>query len=618
MAPKRTRAVIADSAGLRGALQGGKQRMLAKARLHPYRRTRAVAPGPTRHLHEGGKEPLGGAKVRGIERRIGIHHQHLGEAFKVVALGQHLRAEQDVDLTRMRGRHERSRCPPMAGHIPIEPSNAGTRKELCQMFFKPLCPLAEPRQIDIAAIGAHLGDSGLGGAVVTHQPVARRARIGRAAGRPVHHAPGVALRTLTEPATGRAREHGRIASTIEKHEGLLAPGQRAAHRLDCGLGQAMFRQALGQAQQAHLGQRGPTGSSDEGMQTIPTGLGGPPALERGRGRSEHYGHPPSRSQGNGEIARGVASPLLLLEGRVVLFIDHHRNQPRQWREHGQARAQNDAGPPFGRGQPMGRSFGLGHVAVQDRKRPLRKALLNPLGQDGRKCNFGDQDQGLSRHRREGLRAGPGLRLRQALLDPAQIDLGLAAARDAMQQVDCMPLRLHQGLQGLALFVCEHPLIGGLGGSGAGFEPLPGPHHGRSTGAGGGGRSQQFGDRGQRHLTQRAVIVAGRKLQQIQPLGLSTRQVRQSVGEGFQALGRHIGRLGLPDDQTDPPASPPGNHHPIAGLHPDARRDLIVEPTRQRQIEHHMGNGQVCDISPLRHRGRAAQAFRRCCRAHDLK
>ena len=60
------------------------------------------AAGSARDLSDQVKRTLGGAKVGQMLRRVGIDHANERDVWKIETLGDHLRAEQDVNLPPMK------------------------------------------------------------------------------------------------------------------------------------------------------------------------------------------------------------------------------------------------------------------------------------------------------------------------------------------------------------------------------------------------------------------------------------------------------------------------------------------------------------------------------------
>ena len=72
--------------------------------LHHHAPRQLPATGPPGDLCHQLKDPLGGAKVGHRKRVVTAHHAHQRDAMNIVALGNHLRANQKVDLSRVQPR----------------------------------------------------------------------------------------------------------------------------------------------------------------------------------------------------------------------------------------------------------------------------------------------------------------------------------------------------------------------------------------------------------------------------------------------------------------------------------------------------------------------------------
>jgi hypothetical protein len=104
----------------------------------------------------------------------------------------------------------------------------------------------------------------------------------------------------------------------------------------------------------------------------------------------------------------------------VLFVDDDQAQPRQRREHRQARAQHQVGMAQMGQQPVAQALRRRQAAVQRDERRPESALGEAGFQLRRQVDLGHQHQHLA--------AGG-----QRLFGRMQVDLGLAAAGDAVQQ-----------------------------------------------------------------------------------------------------------------------------------------------------------------------------------------
>jgi hypothetical protein len=121
-----------------------------------------------------------------------------------------------------------------------------------------------------------------------------------------------------------------------------------------------------------------------------------------------------------QVARRIARAFLLLEARVVLLVDDDQAQPRHRRKDRQPRAQHQVGAAQVRQQPVVQPLRRRQCAVQADQPPTRETGREAGFELRRQVDLGHQHQGLAA---VGQRALGGL----------QVDLGLAAAGDAVQQ-----------------------------------------------------------------------------------------------------------------------------------------------------------------------------------------
>jgi hypothetical protein len=149
-----------------------------------------------------------------------------------------------------------------------------------------------------------------------------------------------------------------------------------------------------------------------------------PGLQRGRGRPQQHRHALQVAAVDGQVARRVARAFLLLERGVVLLVDDDQAQARQRRKDRQPRAQHQVGLAQVGQQPVAQPLRRGQAAVQADQHAARKALG--------KARFELRREVDLRHQHQHLLPGG-----QRILGGVQIDLGLAAAGDAVQQPGCV-------------------------------------------------------------------------------------------------------------------------------------------------------------------------------------
>ena len=70
---------------------------------------RLPAPGSARHLGKKLERALGGAEVGQPQRDVGADHAHQRHAVDVVSLGDHLRADQQIEFAFVQGSSRRAR-----------------------------------------------------------------------------------------------------------------------------------------------------------------------------------------------------------------------------------------------------------------------------------------------------------------------------------------------------------------------------------------------------------------------------------------------------------------------------------------------------------------------------
>ena len=137
----------------------------------------AMAASPTGHLHQGGEETLGGAKVGREQTGVGIDHHHQRQAVEIVSLGQHLRAHQQIGAPGVHVVQKGLGRPLASCHVTVQAADVRTGKKRRQRVFQFLSAAPQRGQVLVAAGGAGTGHGLRGGAVMADQPIARRTLI---------------------------------------------------------------------------------------------------------------------------------------------------------------------------------------------------------------------------------------------------------------------------------------------------------------------------------------------------------------------------------------------------------------------------------------------------------
>ncbi len=586
---------------------------------------------------------LAGAEVVTEQRGIRGHHAHQRHALEVVPLGDHLRADQDVDGPLMHGVEQRFGAALAAGGVRIDARHACLREQRAEGLLDALRAAPQRRDIDIAAVRAMVRDARFVAAMVAAQPVLRL----------VEHQVRRAARTARQPAARIARQHRRVAAAVEEQQALLAAREAVGNGIEQRLGQPVADLPARAALQGQVDQRDAR-QHRVGLRTLRQHqarggalLGAPPGLQRRRGRPEHNRDAALLGPPQCQVARGIAQALLLLVGGVVLLVDEDQREVRQRGQHRQPRAEHDARFAAVRRQPVQRARLLGQTAVQRSQRHPGKTRGNARLQLRRQVDLGHQHQHLR-----------GRVAREGIGDGVQVDLGLAAAGDPVQQ-ERRKAATRPGLRnagdGSGLLGIERrsdgrrrrlvrrrqqrlgtqfrpdPTEGGpiaqLGyrlpvqcnGGGGGKLAVARQRFGQAHRAGrapgdaveqrgvrrlmhqvdglGGlsgqvvpaaGRAPQRRQCRQRHFAQRPVVITGGKFGQCTPLGIQRRHPVEHALDIPQAIGRHLGGVGRRHHQRHHAPVTERHHHQLTRH--DRLRTAVVENGIQRRIDHHPRNG----------------------------
>src|SRR5439155_9281390 len=128
-----------------------------------------AAARPARRLGEELKRALGGAKVRQPESHIRGYDAHQRHAGKVVALGDQLGADQDIDLARAEVGKDFLELPPAPRRVAVQALHARAREKFRQLALDLLRPLADVVKVLAVADRAASGHDGRVTAVMAHE-----------------------------------------------------------------------------------------------------------------------------------------------------------------------------------------------------------------------------------------------------------------------------------------------------------------------------------------------------------------------------------------------------------------------------------------------------------------
>ena len=396
-APRGGRARRRGSPRCRAARRGQRRRV-GRDRLDEHAPVRAAAPGAARQLGDERERALLGAEVGEAQRRVGVEDDAERDVGEVVALGDHLRADE----------HPARRCLERGEHARAARGvSASSRKT----------GLAGAGELVLEPLGA--------------RAVARRSRPSRSASQRDGTGSRWPQWWQASGPVGAVQDERDVA--VRAH-----PDARRSDRQERKFDQPRRLSStmlLARVVQRVRGRAGAARAARSRMSTISTG-GQPRAVDArrraaaARSRVEALG-PRRRAAGHehgagdprplgGDRAGVVARVALVLVGAVVLLVDDDQAEPLERREDRRARADADAG--------------LAARAAASTRRGARRRRASSAGP--RPCRRSARRSatticGVSPISGTSTIAPPPAR--QRLADGAQVDLGLARAGDAVQQ-----------------------------------------------------------------------------------------------------------------------------------------------------------------------------------------
>ena len=231
--------------------------------------------------------------------------------------------------------------------------------------------------------------------------------------------PGVAVRAGEAEAAGAAQRQRRVAAAVEEKQRLLAALDRGLHRAgERRRDEAAARRPLA-AQIDRLDRRHALAAEALGQREPPVAAAPRVdfGLERRRRRRQHHRDLGDMAAHHRHVAGVVVHAVLLLVGRVVLFIDDDQAEIGIGQEQRRARADHDRNFAVGDRAPGARA-----LARRQFRMPFRRAHAEARGEAVEELR-GERDL---RHQDQALPAAAD-HLRHRL----EIDLGLAGAGDAV-------------------------------------------------------------------------------------------------------------------------------------------------------------------------------------------
>jgi hypothetical protein len=114
-------------------------------------------PSPTRYLRQDLEGPLGRSEVRDVQGGVGDKNADQCDPGEIVPLGNHLGADENVDLSAVEPSKDPCRISPPRGRVTVHPCDPGIRKEFFRLFFNPFCSRPLAADMNATARGADAG-----------------------------------------------------------------------------------------------------------------------------------------------------------------------------------------------------------------------------------------------------------------------------------------------------------------------------------------------------------------------------------------------------------------------------------------------------------------------------
>src|ERR1700733_6815803 len=316
-----------------------------------------AAPGATGDLGEELEGAFGGAKIGAAEGEIGSYDSDERDALEIVALGDHLRADEDIDLTFRECAEHLLEFALGAEGVAVEAADAGGWELLAEVFVDALGAVADEVHVPGLAFPTLLGRADRIAAIVAFKALAAFV-VGEG---------GVAILALNHRAAAAAEHRPGIAAAIDEDHCLCFFLEAQRDRNAQGLGNrrdsVLAQKILAQVDDADLGERAIFDARSELEELVFSCAGVVVGLKRRRRGAEEHGGVFKAPAINGGVAAVVARRFLLLVGGFLLLIDDDEAEIFERGEDGRARADDDAGFAAADAPPFASAFDIRQAAV---------------------------------------------------------------------------------------------------------------------------------------------------------------------------------------------------------------------------------------------------------------
>src|SRR5262245_9925806 len=305
------------------------------------------------------KSPLGGAEIRHAEPGVYGDHADQSHVVEVVPLGDHLRADHQVDVAGGEFVDQLFKAPPPPRGVAVQARDAEFGVHLFQQHFDLFGPLADILDVRPFALLSGPRDRLSVAAVMEDQS--------RVEYRIVQHYN--AIRTGRSIAAAPAEHEGRIASAVEQHQRLLAAlvifreaGERLVREYPL---LAVFLENPAHVDGMDFGQRAPADALVEFQIGVFASVRVVERLHRGRGAAQDDRGVGQTRAHNRRVAPVIARRLFLFVRGLVLFVDDDKADVFQRREDARTGADADSGLALTNAIPFVKAFAVRERRMQN-------------------------------------------------------------------------------------------------------------------------------------------------------------------------------------------------------------------------------------------------------------
>lgn len=340
--------------------------------------------GAASDLSEELESALACAEVGSVKGEVGIEDADEGDIGKVEPFGDHLGAEENIDLLRAEVAEGIAKGVFLAGGIGIESRDLCAFENFVEDHLGFFSSVALEADGGIAAFGAELGDDGLVTTNVTDESFLR-AVVGERDG---------AVIALDDMTAGRTLKGAGEAAAVEEEDDLLiffeALIDGGAELVgEDGVSAFLFSRFdphVHDASERKGGAIGPFGEADD---LIFTGFRVVKGLHRGCGRAKHNRAALESAAHDREIAGMILGNIFLFVGGLVFLIDDDKAKVTYRSKDGGAGADDDAGFSIPDSVPFIEAFSLGKIGVLHRNLviDIREASLETTNGLGSQRDF---------------------------------------------------------------------------------------------------------------------------------------------------------------------------------------------------------------------------------------